>query len=374
VSESFEGRFPPRHHRHFLVLIDGTWVSASQQEISQSLSNIYQLNLAIDTHNHEGETQITFYFAGLGSGNTIKKLTGGVLARGLQETVELCYINIVSNYVEGDQIYIFGFSRGAMIARIVADMISKCGILRSEKIGLFPNLWEIYIRNRHEDPLSHGFFEGNCYTDIKIDILGVLDPVLGEFSEKGSEELKRIIFDDRTVPKKVLYGLQLLAIHETRAEMKPVLWTGAQPHQNFEHIWMPGVHSDVGGTYIENFLGKVALLTILDRLTIHTPLRIMDGKVRELKDEIRRDLRDNRVIIHDECDTLIWRALSYNPFSQNCRSPGCQEPLQFYHPICKRLEREYIQSKSKKNRVLFSMRGLPLLPQAEVSSFDEICV
>jgi hypothetical protein len=50
------------------------------------------------------------------------------------------------------------------------------------------------------------------------------------------------------------------------------MWTGKKSDEtHLEQIWMPGVHSDVGGAYTNRFLGNLALLTMIDRAIEKTP-------------------------------------------------------------------------------------------------------
>jgi len=87
--------------------------------------------LLLDGAAHDGNEQIVFYSRGLGAVSGIRKYTAGGFAYGIKEEIEDVYINIASNYVpseepgKSDKIYLYGFSRGAVIARVVAGLISK---------------------------------------------------------------------------------------------------------------------------------------------------------------------------------------------------------------------------------------------------------
>ena len=126
-----------QHGRHLVLLIDGTWVSASRKPRGEQQSNIYWLNLFVQPQKAYGEAQFTFYIAGIGSVSRGDRWRGGVFAHGLERVVEEAYVNIVSYYAEGDKIYIFGFSRGAVVARIVAYLISTFGVLKQRHIDVF---------------------------------------------------------------------------------------------------------------------------------------------------------------------------------------------------------------------------------------------
>jgi hypothetical protein len=55
---------------------------------------------------------------------------GGVFGYGLSKNVANAYEWLIDNYNQGDEIFIFGFSRGAYTARSLAGFIAKCGLLK----------------------------------------------------------------------------------------------------------------------------------------------------------------------------------------------------------------------------------------------------
>lgn len=72
--------------------------------------------------------QMVYYDEGVGTG-MLDRVTGGGLGRGLSENVREAYDWLVERYREGDEVYIFGFSRGAYTARSLVGMIANCGLL-----------------------------------------------------------------------------------------------------------------------------------------------------------------------------------------------------------------------------------------------------
>jgi hypothetical protein len=53
-------------------------------------------------------------------------------------------------------------------------------------------------------------------------------------------------------------------------------WDHKSDEQHLEQIWMPGVHSDIGGVYPEGTLGDLSLITMIDRVKTHTKLQFFD--------------------------------------------------------------------------------------------------
>lgn len=362
--------------RHLLLLIDGTWVSASCKLASDRHSNIYKLNLFIETHSALNEAQVTFYIPGIGSPSQSSfwwdRLLAGVDAFGIERLVEEAYINIVSNFIETDEIYIFGFSRGAVIARIVAEMISKYGILKPQHIEYYPKLWEDFRTGAAPDlDVDNVIFRRHrC-----IQFLGLFDTVAGPFLD--DELLQRRFFEKKRLPEHVRSCVHLLALNETRVAFRPTLFDDVSRSQQYlEQIWMPGVHSDVGGGYADDFFGKVALLTMIDRLQTLTSLKISKTAISRLQNSIRQDFESDTIAINEElANTREWalvkrRVLSWTGFARP-RRPGMTH--QYYHPICCRLKGHFLRMKSDKAAQQFSMVGFRTnLEVTWISLFDDL--
>ena len=108
-----------------------------------------------------------------------------------------------------------------------------------------------------------------CFTDVKIEFLGLFDTVPGFiWAPRLAYTVKNKIFKNRTLPRNIKRAVHILAMHESRVEFLPVLFTGVEDdkEQQLEQIWMPGVHTDVGNGYVQDFLGNISLMTMLDRL------------------------------------------------------------------------------------------------------------
>ena len=107
-------------------------------------TNVWKLYEAVDLTGHRwsqspdagvelGREQVAFYDDGVGSEeNRILKIVGGAFGYGLKRNVRDLYKSLCRAYLPGDQIFIFGFSRGAYTARVLAGLILSCGILKRE--------------------------------------------------------------------------------------------------------------------------------------------------------------------------------------------------------------------------------------------------
>lgn len=361
--------------RHLVVLIDGTWVSASKLNAWQRHSNIYELNLALETHNDKNEAQIAFYISGLGSYDRgFSRYTGGAFATDLPRDVEQAYINICSNYTprsdesDGDKIYLFGFSRGAVIARLVAAIISRYGVLHPSKIRRFVQLWDHFVG---KDPsLNVDSFRAEYCSDATVEFIGVFDTVLGNYAGRDEDALKRIFFSDRRLPEKVRSGVHLLALDETRMLFRPVLWIGSSHEtQSLEQIWMPGVHTDIGGGYEGKALANISLLTMLIRLQEFTSLKINSEYVEDLESDIRQAYSKDEIVINNELDSLTWKALAM--IFKGAREPSATHVGQCVHPICHSLANRFVRMKAKKKSQLYKLRKLAIDKVAALSFFGE---
>ena len=76
------------------------------------------------------------------------KFRGGLFGDGFDELILQAYINLVSNYVHGDKIYIFGFSRGAVIARALTGFISYSGLLKANSTAHIEHAWNYFTHTK----------------------------------------------------------------------------------------------------------------------------------------------------------------------------------------------------------------------------------
>jgi hypothetical protein len=125
--------------------------------------------------------------------------------------------------------------------------------------------------------------------------------------------------------------VQLLAIDETRDFFKPIPWTGlkGRASRSFEQIWMPGVHSDVGGAYKARHLGDLALLTMIDRVIARTSLSF-DLRLCRKRLSVHPANPSENIRIHDEF-IAPWNVIA----APVLRIHDPQLPLQTIHPFAK---------------------------------------
>ena len=273
--------------KHIICLIDGTWLSAFSRRPTGAYSNIFKLNLLLENEDANGNPQVTFYVPGMGSrAGSLGHFAGG-MGRGLADMVEEAYINICTNYAgPEDRIYLFGFSRGAVVARFVAGLISKHGLFYPEHVDRFRSYLQDVIARRKPNLLDkvtgHGTWTHRAKRpsdritrkDVPVEFVGVFDTVYGR-TFLSDRYIKALVTSDLSVPAKVQHAMQVLALDERRNPYAPQVWSGFEGKvgtRTIEQIWIPGIHGDVGGIFEDDFLGNMALFTMMDRTMRRTPL------------------------------------------------------------------------------------------------------
>jgi uncharacterized protein (DUF2235 family) len=251
--------------KRLVVCCDGTWNDADS---GAGYTNVSRLAWAItptDMRNG-GIAQIVFYQSGVGTeGDIVDKIKGAGLGLGLAHNVRDAYTFVCNNYCDGDEIFLFGFSRGAYTARSVAGLIGYAGLLLKRDLDRFFELWDGYRtakKEDHVDPLPK--FEGR-FEDVVIKCIGVWDTV-GSVGIPGNIDhvFKDYYgFHDTELGARVDCALHALALDEQREDFVPTLWTqkqaGKDRGQVLKQVWFAGVHSDVGGGYPVHGSSDVAL-------------------------------------------------------------------------------------------------------------------
>lgn len=258
--------------KRLVCFFDGTWDTADDKEVT----NVVKLQRAI--LKTDGIHQLTHYEIGIASEYTGRlSFWAGVLSVGLGSRVQGGYRFLCEHYEAGDEIYLFGFSRGAFEARILVDLISFVGLIRRDANNRPEQAWSYYRRYR-ANPQHKKFhrLHENAHFPVRIKCVGVWDTV----GTLGIPSVQRLSGSQiRPFPAIVDLGLQALAIDEPRGPYSPILWTTKRDavipqRQTVEQVWFPGSHDDVGGGGNSHALSDAALLWMAGRVTDTTDLAI----------------------------------------------------------------------------------------------------
>jgi uncharacterized protein (DUF2235 family) len=222
---------------------DGTWDSSGKN------TNVYKLFKALQTT----ADQVPYYDDGVGSdGLPIEKLVGGAFGTGLFQKIKDGYTKIAQVYEQGDEVFLFGFSRGAYTARCLAGMIAICGLPTSNfSDEVVETAFQAY-RNKDQRAALLAQINSTCHLfDAKLAMVGVWDTVgsLGIPAIFGGVSPLIYGFLDTNLHPDIMHAYHALAIDERRCEFPATLWTSPSPGQTLEQVWFSGVHCDVGGSY-----------------------------------------------------------------------------------------------------------------------------
>jgi uncharacterized protein (DUF2235 family) len=160
------------------------------------------------------------------------------------------------------RIFIFGFSRGALASRYLADIICNVGIPSSPHLAR--RIIKYYRTNEHEK-LKALRKNGKLSNPLEVEYLGVWDTVDSTLGVDG----EKII----TLPSLVKYARHAVAADEKRCFFAPLEMRG----DNCEEMFFPGSHQDVGGGYVDNHILSDVALAWIANPAIKAGMRIKDG-------------------------------------------------------------------------------------------------
>jgi uncharacterized protein (DUF2235 family) len=256
--------------KRIIICCDGTWNSADETTKGVACAtNVAKIAQLVTPTSQDAQNnvihQVIYYHEGVGTGNEIDKIEGGVFGVGLSDDIEHCYRFLVNNYNDGDELFLFGFSRGAYMARSLVGLIYNSGLLKKEHCDKFVLAYQIY-KDRSDGtdadaPLAITFRKQFCWENVSIKFLGVWDTV----GSLGVPDfvLSRLLgnewnFHDISLSPIVKSASHALAIDEKREDFKPSPWDKAND-ADFQQVWFAGVHSDIGGGYPETGLSDITL-------------------------------------------------------------------------------------------------------------------
>jgi len=262
--------------KRLVVCCDGTWNTPDQQSGGKwCATNVTKVALAVAPEDDSGGEQRTFYHLGVGTSRG-QRIGGGAFGFGLSRDVRDTYRFLVRNFEPGDELFFFGFSRGAFTARSTAGFVRNCGILRRSEAHRIDEAYDLY-RSRastaHPRSTEATLFRRTYSHETRINFIGVWDTVGALGIPLSGLRLVNLLnrrwqFHDTNLSTTVDAAFQALAIDEQRGPFRPAIWKpqpDAPAEQNLEQVWFAGVHCDVGGGYLDHQLSDIALLWMVDR-------------------------------------------------------------------------------------------------------------
>jgi uncharacterized protein (DUF2235 family) len=238
--------------KRIVICADGTWNRPEQDLDKDFPTNVLKLARAIKPVAGDGVPQQVFYDWGIGSDHD--KLVGGVTGRGIHKNIMDDYRYIVQNYSPGDEIYLFGFSRGAYTVRCLCGLINNCGILKRPDARLIEAAFDHYKKPgpafAPDGEKSLAFRKNHSHPSREVQFVGVWDTVgaLGiPLTFLGMMERKDEFYDTK-IGRNVVFARHALAIDEQRTDFEPTVWQ-LRDCLDLKQVWFLGAHCDVGGSY-----------------------------------------------------------------------------------------------------------------------------
>ena len=284
--------------RRIIICLDGTWANPGnlvEREGRTSVhkpSNVLKTFRAVVPRGADRVDQISYYDEGVGAlfaqrGLRNKALArldaflGGAWGAGFEQNIESAYSFLVGNQLPDDEIFVFGFSRGAGQARSLCRFIDWMGgTLHKRDAYFIPDFFKHYIESEGAPGAGQSFREHLIGTGKKIEpplaarvrFLGVYDTVLAlgsrlraDFDGKEGTAAPNLAFHVGDKPPAIVsVARQALAIDERRTDFRPEIWRDAQAGQSLEQRWFPGVHTSIGGGYADDGLANGALRWMID--------------------------------------------------------------------------------------------------------------
>ncbi|MGC2085034.1 MAG: DUF2235 domain-containing protein [Bradyrhizobium sp.] len=353
--------------KNIVICCDGTG-----NEISENISNVLKLYRCLRKTGKTMPRQAVFYDPGVGTlaqpdtwhrfKANFNLVLGLATGYGLDDNVLSAYCFLVHNYEEGDQIFLFGFSRGAYTVRVLAGLIHKVGLISPDQVNLAGSGLIAYKQFSSDNPKAgHGLLTARETADEDGPIPADRFDLAAQFARITSTRWPTIHFvgvwdtvASVIVPRRdrffVLFSLeelaftlqnpsvnifrQAMAIDERRCMFRLKTWDDPQPfkhnrfndihaeQQDIKQVWFAGVHSDVGGGYPEkdSALSKYPLLWMIDE-AIAAGLSVNPRTVNQLAWGHQRKnspfsyvAPSIRGVLHNSM-TPAWRILEYIPKS-----------------------------------------------------------
>lgn len=289
--------------KRIVILCDGTWNAAE----APHPTNVVRLGQAIAPTGVDGRVQVPVYIEGVGTGRrgvtrvsrAMDRILGGALGLGLIDNVVEAYRHLVFLYEPGDEVFVFGFSRGAFTARSLAGLIRFTGLLSRGRLSRLPEAVARYSERRLEDPARRQSrnaewrarfapdylvdpADADIYAEFGADravpfdlaYLGIWDTV-GALGIPGHFTAAPIFnrgfaFHDTALGSMVGAARHAVALDERRRAFRPTLWSNldalneGRDGRPYREAHFPGDHGAVGGGGEFTGLSALALSWIVE--------------------------------------------------------------------------------------------------------------
>lgn len=253
--------------KRIVICADGTWNTPDQKDRGEVCpSNVAKIAACIADRGSDGLRQMVYYDRGVGT-EWYDRIRGGISGVGIAKNIKEAYRFLIENYEEGDELFFFGFSRGAYTVRSAAGLIRNSGLLLKANPARIDDAYNLYRRRdskSHPASVESVLFRKTYSRAVRIKCIGVWDTVgaLG-IPVQEFDILNKFLgveFHDVKLSSYVDNAFQALAIDEKRKAFAPSIWKQQEhaTNQRLEQVWFSGVHTNIGGGYQNTGLSDIA--------------------------------------------------------------------------------------------------------------------
>lgn len=325
--------------RQLIICCDGTNNTLTANDHDTNVLKTYALIAG-----GENPAQILYYDPGVGAPdalpstgledwfrNKCDRLWGLASGRGIYENISQAYLFLMKHYQPGDQIYLFGFSRGAFTVRCVSGMVHLFGILDAQHEAMLPTLLRVYFSGNNKSRFDwmglrfkamlgieapqetndrkevaeqvRNNFCSSTRKNASVFFIGAWDTV----SSVGVPGFSVSITSSPTIlNKRIQHVRHALALDEHRAPFQPRLYEQndfGEPSetQSLRQRWFRGNHSDIGGGFPEK------TDTALSRQAWHWMMQ--EARLCGLQVQALPPAHTQPVFVHDASYSMPWWAV-----------------------------------------------------------------
>lgn len=298
--------------------------------------------------NFRNSPQVRYYDQGVGT-HLMNLFRGGATGRGVNRNVQQAYEFLCYCYEPGDEIYVFGFSRGAYTARSLVGVLSRIGLLTPEECCNISqrkdamdhmNAHIKYANNKRmleearqqqkkspkpmPEPKKPEWLASRGNIEPSVKFLGVWDTVGAMGIPKRYKGLLRFLpkyqsFPNTEICSNVENAYHAMAIDEHRTDFKPTPWT--YPHDStklperlieVEQLWFPGAHANVGGGYKDNYLNEIPCHWLQQKAMQHGLVfhRELTPSSRCIKEPVKDSFKEFAIGIHKLFNRPVLREIT----------------------------------------------------------------
>ncbi|KAI1421416.1 hypothetical protein F5Y12DRAFT_718464 [Xylaria sp. FL1777] len=257
--------------KRIIVCCDGTWQNSDNGYVKsndtksksnlQVPSNVTRISRCFRRTCSDGTFQIIYYQSGVGSrSGIIDRLFSGAFGTGISENIREAYAFICANYVDGDEIVLLGFSRGAFTARSIGGMISDLGLLTRQGHDYFYPIFkdmQNWSNDKYDDPFPTMPFTNKPKGENAASIYRE------RLVEKGYSRIKGNN-GQGTLIRVLAIVLQYPSFEQDPAwERRPQ----EQDTSDLRQVWFPGSHANIGGGWPDQGVANTTLAWMMDQLS-----------------------------------------------------------------------------------------------------------